>query len=69
MTRVEHERQLLASALALLASGEARRITLVGFANGERLLREAAPIARAAGVVVRALRGRAGCDLALEPMA
>lgn len=56
------------SAIDLIVSGTARRVTLVGLPSAERLLPQAQVLCADAGLTARALR-RAdgdGCDIAVE---
>jgi hypothetical protein len=61
---------LLDGAIALIASGGARRVTLVAVQAAEALLPAAQALAREQGVIVRAIwrSGGAGCDIAVEPV-
>jgi len=68
-TRLEHEEHLLRSSIALLAAGGARRVTLIGLTFGERMLPEAAPAAKKAGMVLRPIRSATRCDITVEPSA
>lgn len=62
----EHQSDLIRSAVALLAAGGARRVTLVGMSLDEQALREAGFLVRASGMVMRAERGGAGFDVTIE---
>lgn len=62
----EHEFDLIRSAVALLAGGGARRVTLVGMSLDEEGLREAGFLVRATGMVIRDEKGEAGFDLTIE---
>jgi hypothetical protein len=65
----DHELQLVEAAIALVATGGARRATLV-LRHGVVILAEAQAAARPSGVVVRALwRPKSGCDIVVEPVA
>jgi hypothetical protein len=64
--KLEHEFDLIRSAVALLAAGGARRVTLVGMSMDEQALREAGFMVRASGMVMRAERGQAGFDVTVE---
>lgn len=66
---LEHERCLIQAAIALLASGDAARVTMTGMRFGERILPTAEISARKKGVVIRPLwrPGGTRCDLAVEP--
>jgi hypothetical protein len=64
--KLEHEFDLIRSAVALLEAGGARRVTLVGMSMDERAVREAGFLVRASGMVLRAEKGRAGLDVTVE---
>ncbi len=66
----QHALDLVRSAIALAASGGARRVTLVQVESVERILAEAQVLAREYGVIVRPLwrPTRVGCDIAVEPV-
>jgi len=61
----EHQLDLVRSAIALLASGGARRVTLVGLTLTESTLREASALARAGGMLLRTAHG-IGSDITVE---
>jgi hypothetical protein len=61
-----HELDLIRSAMALLAGGDARRITLVGLPLGDEALREVGTLIRASGLTMRAVRTDIGCDITVE---
>jgi hypothetical protein len=63
---LEHEFDLVRSAVALLAAGGARRITLVGLPLDSQALREIGSLVRANGMAMRAVAGNVGCDITLE---
>jgi len=63
---LEHEFDLIRSAVALLAAGGARRVTLVGLALDAEALREAGSLVRASGMSMRAVAGQIGCDITVE---
>lgn len=63
---LEHEFDLIRSAVALLASGGARRVTLIGLALDLDALRDARSLVSASGMSLRATWGPAGCDITLE---
>lgn len=65
--RREHELALVRSALALLANGGARRVTLVGLSHAAEILPEVRARARAHGMILRPIQRQAGCDIAIEP--
>jgi hypothetical protein len=66
----EHELHLVRGAIDLIASGGARRVTLVAMQVAEAILPAAQALAREQGVVVRAVWRQAGtrCDIAVEPI-
>ena len=64
--KLEHEFDLIQSAVAMLAAGGARRVTLVGMPFDERALSEAGLMVRASGMVMRAEKGQAGFDVTVE---
>jgi hypothetical protein len=64
--KLEHEFDLIRSAVALLAAGGARRVTLVGMSIDERALREAGFLVQASGMVMRAEKREAGFDITIE---
>jgi hypothetical protein len=63
---LEHEFDLVRSAIALIAGGGARRITLVGLPLDSQALREIGSLVRDSGMAMRTLKGAAGCDITLE---
>jgi hypothetical protein len=63
---LEHEFDLVRSAIALLAAGGARRITLVGLPLDNQALREIGSLVRANGMAMRAVPGNVGCDITVE---
>ena len=63
---LEHEFDLIRSAVALLASGGARRVTLVGLPLDSQALREIRSLVRANGMAMRAVTGNVGCDITVE---
>ena len=63
---LEHEFDLVRTAIALLAAGGARRITLVGLPLDAQALREIGSLVRASGMAMRVVTGPAGCDITLE---
>jgi hypothetical protein len=60
------EFDLTRSAVALLAAGGARRITLVGLPLDSEALREIGSLVRASGMAMRAVAGDVGYDITLE---
>jgi hypothetical protein len=62
----EHQLDLVRSAIALLATGGARRVTLVNLALSEGTLREAGGLARAAGMLLRIAPRGAASDITVE---
>jgi len=63
---LEHEFDLIRSAVALLAAGGARRVTLVGLPLDGQALREAGSLVRASGMSMRAVASHGGCDITVE---
>ncbi|HTI29211.1 MAG TPA: hypothetical protein VL687_02475 [Methylomirabilota bacterium] len=63
---LEHEFDLVRTAIALIAAGGARRVTLVGLPLDAQALREMGSLIRASGMSMRAMNGHTGCDLAIE---
>ena len=63
---LEHEFDLIRSAVALLAAGGARRVTLVSLPVDSQALREIGSLVRAAGMAMRAVSGKVGCDITIE---
>jgi hypothetical protein len=63
---LEHEFDLVRSAIALLAAGGARRITLVGLPLDAVALREIGSLVRESGMAMRAATGQVGCDITIE---
>lgn len=63
---LEHEFDLIRSAVALLAIGGARRVTLVGLPLTAEALREVDSLVRASGMVMRSAPGQAGWDITVE---
>ena len=63
---LEHEFDLVRSAVALLAAGGARRVTLVGLPLDAQALREMGSLIRASGMSMRTLTGRVGSDISIE---
>jgi hypothetical protein len=67
-SRRDHEIDLVEGAIALVASGGARRASLV-VQEGDAILAQARAAAIRHGVSVRAIvRPGGGCDLIVEPM-
>lgn len=62
----EHQFDLIRSAVALLASGGARRVTLVGLPLDDAALRDASALVRSGGMLMRATPGTIGVDIAIE---
>jgi hypothetical protein len=68
-TSAQQELSLLCSSVGMVAAGGARRVTHVGLRHAERILPSAQAEGRRLGIVVRAIwRGRAGCDITVEPI-
>jgi hypothetical protein len=63
---LEHEFDLVRSAIALLGSGGARRITLVGLPLDSQALREIGSLVRDSGMAMRAVEGHVGYDITVE---
>jgi hypothetical protein len=63
---LEHEFDLVRSAIALLAAGGARRVTLVGLPLDAQALREMGSLIRASGMSMRTLTGNVGSDISIE---
>jgi len=63
---LEHEFDLVRSAIALIAAGGARRVTLVGLPFDARALRDAGSLIRAAGMSMRVMTGHVGRDITIE---
>ena len=68
--RLQHERDLVEAAIALVAGGGARRVSLV-VQHGPLILTAAQASAVRWGVIVRAAwrSGEGACDLIVEPIA
>lgn len=62
----EHQIDLVRSAIALLAAGGVRRVTLVNVALDDTGLREANALARASGMLLRIASHGAGSDITIE---
>ena len=62
---LEHEFDLVRSAIALIAGGGASRITLVGLPVDSQALREIGSLVRSSGMSMRAVKGTAGCDITI----
>jgi hypothetical protein len=63
---LEHEFDLVRSAIALIAAGGASRITLVGLPLDGQALREVGWLVRDSGMAMRTVSGHVGCDITLE---
>ena len=63
---LEHEFDLVRGAIALLAAGGARRVTLVGLPLDAQALREMGSLIRASGMSMRTLTGNVGSDISIE---
>jgi hypothetical protein len=63
---LEHEFDLVRSAITLLAAGGARRVTLIGLPLDGQALRDVGALVRAHGMSMRAVSGHAGYDLTVE---
>jgi hypothetical protein len=64
--KLEHQFDLIRSAVALLADGGARRVTLVNMSLDDAALREAGLLVRSSGMVMRAEKGQVGWDVTIE---
>lgn len=62
----EHRLDLIRSAVTLLATGGARRVTLIGLDLDGQALREVELLVRANGMTVRAVPGHIGYDVTVE---
>lgn len=65
-TDSEHQHDLIRSAVALLAAGGARRVTLIGITLDSQALREIGSFVRANGMAIRAVPGHVGTDVTVE---
>ena len=63
---LEHEFDLVRSAVALIAAGGARRVTLVGLPLDAQALRDVGSLIRANGMAMRVMTGHLGCDITIE---
>lgn len=61
-----HEFDLIRSAIALLAGGGARRVSLVGLPLDDEALRDAGALVRAGGMLMRVTAGQVGSDITIE---
>jgi hypothetical protein len=66
----DYELELVRGAISVVASGGARRVTLVGMERVDRLLTGAQALAHGCGVTLRPVRREAGVgwDVAVEPL-
>jgi hypothetical protein len=62
----EHQLDLIRSAVALLAAGGARRVTLIGITLDTQSLREVGSHVRANGMAMRVVAGHVGSDITVE---
>ncbi|MEX1072354.1 MAG: hypothetical protein WED86_01530 [Chloroflexota bacterium] len=62
----EHQLDLVRGAIALLATGGARRVALVNISLGEETLREARAIARGSGMILRVAPNGVASDITVE---
>ena len=62
----EHQRDLIRSAVALLAAGGARRVTLIGLRLDSQSLSEVGSLVRGNGMAMRAVPGHVGYDITIE---
>jgi hypothetical protein len=63
---LEHEFDLVRSAVALIAAGGARRVTLVGLPLDAQALRDVGSLIRANGMSMRVMAGHVGPDITIE---
>lgn len=63
---LEHEFDLVRSAIALLAAGGASRITLIGLPLDSHALSEIGSLVRSRGMAMRSVAGTVGCDITVE---
>jgi hypothetical protein len=63
---LEHEFDLIRSAVALIAAGGARRVTLVRLPLDAQALRDVRSLIRANGMSMRVMTGHVGCDITVE---
>lgn len=66
--KIDYERNLVESAIAMVAAGGSARVTVASIRYGEELLPEALELARGKGVIVRPIWGLGDgvCDLVVE---
>jgi hypothetical protein len=62
----EHQLDLIRSAVALLAAGGARRVTLIGLTLDGQSLSEVGSLIRSNGMAMRVVPGHVGCDITVE---
>ena len=62
----EHQLDLIRSAVALLAAGGARRVTLIGLTLDSQSLSEVGSLVRSNGMAMRVVPGHIGCDITVE---
>jgi hypothetical protein len=62
----EHQVDLIRSAVALLAAGGARRVTLIGLTLDGQSLGEVRSHVRANGMAMRVMPGHVGSDITVE---
>ena len=65
----EHQLDLIRSAVALLAAGGARRVTLIGLTLDSQSLRDVGAHVRANGMAMRVVPGHVGSDITVEASA
>jgi hypothetical protein len=63
---LQHEFDLIRSAVALIAAGGARRVTLIGLPLDSQALRKIGSHVRASGMAMRVVTGKVGCDITVE---
>jgi hypothetical protein len=66
--RIDYERDLVESAISMVATGGSRRVTVASIRFGEQLLAEATALARGRRVRVRPVwgLGDGACDIVVE---
>jgi hypothetical protein len=62
----EHQVDLIRSAVALLAAGGARRVTLIALTLDSQSLSEVGSLVRSNGMAMRVVPGHIGCDITVE---
>jgi hypothetical protein len=62
----EHQLDLIRSAVALLAAGGVRRVTLISLTLDSQSLSEVGSLVRSNGMAMRVVPGHIGCDITVE---